>query len=398
MKNSHQLFKFTALLCASLSSGAFANQNVIPIEPVGSKVERQAQTAQPENKAAVAAMVDQVVKSLPTDKQESLSKFTPVDDPAAKQPVISSTAVDEFGRVSTQKNQNVIVATPPSAQATKPSLTAFERMQRQMAKKFKPVQKYKLRPSDNITLPAAKYILNSIRTSFKEINIRSSDPNVVMKVDGSFIYFTSNNDAPFNIIIFEKGVPETQVNLTIWPLDVMPAMVQVDVRYDKALQAKVDRTLASKKRDQIDQEKRIQDMESELAIASDPEITSSDYVHRINKLFAETAGKGTPKGFDLQTNIPRDALRPCRFGTYAETKQRLISSRRIVDVVLVKNVTNRNVVLREQDCWVDDDVIATGILNKATLKPSDKTEVYVLRDRLYYQRMHSRNERPSLLD
>ncbi|MEZ9856619.1 hypothetical protein AB4347_21705, partial [Vibrio breoganii] len=93
-----------------------------------------------------------------------------------------------------------------------------------------------------------------------------------------------------------------------------------------------------------------------------------------------------------------DALRPCRFGTYAETKQRLISSRRIVDVVLVKNVTNRNVVLREQDCWVDDDVIATGILNKATLKPSEKTEVYVLRDRLYYQRMHSRNERPSLLD
>ncbi|MEZ9359017.1 hypothetical protein AB4175_03920 [Vibrio cyclitrophicus] len=398
MKNSHQLFKFTALLCASLSSGAFANQNVIPIEPVGSKVERQAQTAQPENKAAVAAMVDQVVKSLPTDKQESLSKFTPVDDPAAKQPVISSTAVDEFGRVTTQKNQNVIVASPPSAQATKPSLTAFERMQRQMAKKFKPVQKYKLRPSDNITLPAAKYILNSIRTSFKEINIRSSDPNVVMKVDGSFIYFTSNNDAPFNIIIFEKGVPETQVNLTIWPLDVMPAMVQVDVRYDKALQAKVDRTLASKKRDQIDQEKRIQDMESELAIASDPEITSSDYVQRINKLFAETAGKGTPKGFDLQTNIPSDALRPCRFGTYAETKQRLISSRRIVDIVLVKNVTNRNVILREQDCWVDDDVIATGILNKATLKPSDKTEVYVLRDRLYYQRMHSRNERPSLLD
>ena len=137
MKNSHQLFKFTALLCASLSSGAFANQNVIPIEPVGSKVERQAQTAQPENKAAVAAMVDQVVKSLPTDKQESLSKFTPVDDPAAKQPVISSTAVDEFGRVTTKKNQNVIVASPPSAQATKPSLTAFERMQRQMAKKFK---------------------------------------------------------------------------------------------------------------------------------------------------------------------------------------------------------------------------------------------------------------------
>ncbi|CAK2438823.1 conjugal transfer pilus assembly protein TraK [Vibrio crassostreae] len=395
MKNSHQLARYTTLICATLSFGAMANQNVIPIEPVGSKVERQ--TTQPENKAAVAAMVDQVVKSLPTDKQESLSQFTPVNDPAAKQPIVSTNSVDEFGRV-TQSDKNVIVATPSAAIPPKPSLTAFERMQRQMAKKFKPVQKYKLRPSDNITLPAAKYILNSIRTSFKEINIRSSDPNVVMKVDGSFIYFTSNNDAPFNIIMFEKGVPETQVNLTIWPLDVMPAMVQVDVRYNKALQAKVNRVLASKEQDKIEQEKRIQDMESELAIASDPEVKSSAYVEGINKLFAQTAGKATPTGFDLQTNIPRDALRPCRFGTYAETKQRLISSRRIVDIVLVENVTNRNVVLREQDCWVDDDVIATGILNKATLKPSEKTEVYVLRDRLYYQRMHSRNERPSLLD
>lgn len=399
--------KFTqlaVLVSAGLSYASFANESLIPVQPIGKKVEAEssetakAENDNVENNAAVAAMVNEVVKALPASKQQSLSQFTPIDDPAAKQPIVKTATVDEYGRTITHSHNNVIAATPAQAKKLEPTLTAFEKMQRQMAKKFKPVQKYKLRPSANITIPAAKYILNSIRTSFKEINVRSSDPNVVLKVEGSFIYFTSNNDAPFNVIMFEKGVPETQVNVTIWPLDVMPAMVQIDVNYDKNLQAKVDKILAEKETNREDQEQRIQDMESELAIASDPEVKNSAYVERMHKLIAKTAGKSNPQGFDLQTNIPVEALRPCRFGTYAETKQRLISSRQIIDIVLVKNQTNHNVILREQDCWGEEDVVATGILNKATLKPSEKTEVYVLRDRLYYQRIQSRNERPSLLN
>ncbi|USD59045.1 hypothetical protein J4N45_10935 [Vibrio sp. SCSIO 43140] len=410
-----KLLATTLLAAFGATSTAYADIEVLPIQPIGKKVEVQkvessaepaasdSTTTTAPSKDTVNQMISQVVDSLPASKQKSLNEYIPKPATPSQTAAVNS-AVDEFGRAvnKTANGTGTIQGTPqqaqPAASRVKPELSAFEKMQRQMAKKFKPVQKYKLRPSDNITIPAAKYILNSIRTSFEEIKVRSSDPNVVMKVEGSFIYFTSNSEAPFNLILFEKGVPETQVNLTIWPLDVMPAMVHVDVAYNRSLKAKVARVIKEREQEEHAQEERIRDMESELALASQPEMTNAPYEERINTIFATIAGRNNPSGFDLQTNIPDSARYPCRFGAFAETQQRLISSRQIVDIVLVTNKRNHNVILREDECWVDDDVIATGILNKSTLKPNEKTEVYVMRDRLHYQRIQTRNERPSLLD
>lgn len=410
-----KLLAICLVAALGVSSVTHAEDKIIPIQPIGKKIEVQkvenptvesiatpTATTTP-NKETVNQMINQVVQSLPSSKQKSLNEYIPEKAKVATAKQANS-SVDEYGRQvnTTTNNTGTFQGTPHQAQSSvstiKPELSPFEKMQRQMAKKFKPVQKYKLRPSDNITIPAAKYILNSIRTSFKEIKVRSSDPNVVMKVEGSFIYFTSNSDAPFNLILFEQGVPETQVNLTIWPLDVMPAMVQVDVAYNRALKAKVARVIKEREQEEIAQKERIRDMESELALASQPEMTNAPYEERINTIFSTIAGRNNPPGFDLQTNVPDSARYPCRFGAYAETQQRLISSRQIVDIVLVTNKRNHNVILREDECWIDDDVIATGILNKSTLKPNEKTEVYVMRDRLHYQRVQTRNERPSLLD
>lgn len=411
-----KLLATTLLAAFGATSTAYADTQVLPIQPIGKKVEVQkvesgaetlasdsTTTTTAPNQDTVKQMINQVVDSLPASKQKSLNEYIPKTAPPTKTAAVNST-VDEYGRAvnKTATAAGTIQGTPQEAQPAtsrvKREPSAFEKMQRQMAKKFKPVQKYKLRPSDNITIPAAKYILNSIRTSFEEIKVRSSDPNVVMKVEGSFIYFTSNTDAPFNLILFEKGVPETQVNLTVWPLDVMPAMVQVDVAYNRSLKAKVARVIKERKQEEQEQKERIRDMESELALASQPEMTNAPYEERINTIIATIAGRDNPSGFDLQTNIPDSARYPCRFGAYGETQQRLISSRQIVDIVLVTNKRNHNVILREDECWIDDDVIATGILNKSTLKPNEKTEVYVIRDRLHYQRKETRNERPSLLD
>lgn len=408
-------FSIVILLTTLSNVGSVAaSSDILPIQPIGKKVEiretdeqsstlpSQSVTNDSKMNAMAEQMISQVVDALPASKQKSLNEYIP-------QPTVTNNmqnakaSVDEYGRSvipSTTTNKAGAIETTHAVMKTRlePELSAFEKMQREMAKKFKPVQKYKLRPSDNITIPAAKYILNSVRTSFEEVKIRSTDPNVVIKIEGSFVYFTSNNKAPFNLIMFEKGVPETQVNLTIWPLDVMPAMVQVDVAYSPSLRKKVARVIKERGEAEIAQAERIRDMESELALASDPEMKNSAYEERINSIISTIAGKRNPTGFDLQTNIPDSARFPCRFGTQSETKQRLISSRQIVDVVLVKNTQNHNIVLREKDCWMDDDVIATGILNKATLKPNEQTEVYVMRDRLHYQRIETRNERPSLLD
>lgn len=349
---------------------------------------------------AVDAMLSQVLNSLPKDKRESLEAYKPNVDITAGQNLDSaSSTVDSYGRTVTNLVKSTAsYATGAPVESEDANISPFERKQREMAKKYKLVQTYKLRPSDNITIPAAKYILNSIRMSFDEIEMRSSDPNVVVKVEDNFVYFSTNNDAPFNLILFEKGVPETQVNLTIWPLQVMPAMIQVNVNYDTKLKAKVANVIEKRKQDQVQQEERIRNMESEIAVASDPKLTTAPYLDRMYNTISMAAGGQNPKGFDLQTNIPVDAKYPCSFNTKAETKQRLISSRQILDVVLVENTLNHNVVLREQDCWKDADVVATGILNKATLHPGEKTEVYVMRDRLYSQRKDTKNERPSLLD
>lgn len=378
-----------------IGSGAVAN-TLLPIEPVAQKT--TSNEGQPPSERTVDTMLNTVVQSLPKNKRESLTSLTtPVPTKTAS--TLENPKQDDYGRPmngtpasASTRNNNISV---PQAQ---PSMTPFEKMQREMAKKFKPEQAYKLRPGANITIPAAKYILNSIRTSFNEIEAKSSDPNVVVQVEGNFVYFTSDNDAPFGLILFEKGVPETQVNLTVWPLNVMPAMVDMKVSYNKSLQTTVNRTLSEREQSEIDTEARIRDKESELALSKLPASKNSPYLEQMYQVAAQIAAKQNPTGFDLQTNIPQHARFPCTFGTYAETKQRLISSRQIVDVVLVHNQTRKNIILQEQECWHGKDVIGTGILNKATLAPNDKTEVYVVRDRLYELRRTQRNERPSLIN
>ncbi|WP_435000088.1 hypothetical protein ACRZ5S_23155 (plasmid) [Vibrio scophthalmi] len=395
MNNS--ISKIAVITACFCSAGVLANP-VLPIEPVAQKTTRVESNSPSDN--TVDKMLDSVVQSLPKSKRESLNTLT---TPKTTASTLEAPKVDEFGRVIKSTPASAVSQATPQGQGstanqTAPTLTPFEKMQREMAKKFKPEQEYKLRPGANITIPAAKFILNSIRTSFTEIEAKSSDPTIVVQVEGNFVYFTSDNDAPFGLILFEKGVPETQVNLTVWPLNVMPAMVDMKVRYGASLQKKVNQTLADRTQSQKETEARIKDKESELALSKIPASKNTPYLEQMYQITAQIAAKQNPTGFDLQTNIPENARFPCSFGTYAETKQRLISSRQIVDVVLVHNRTRKNIILQEQECWHGDDVIGTGILNKSTLTPNDKTEVYVVRDRLYELRRQQRNERPSLIN
>ncbi|WP_353500297.1 hypothetical protein [Vibrio chaetopteri] len=346
----------------------------------------------------VESVMSQVVDQLPVEKKQKLINLT------------TESQRDDFGRsVSTVGAEKAVSLTPQNSRPTNNvepinneapprPLSSMERLQANMMKKYKGVQRYKVNAGDNITLPAAKYILNRIKVNFSEIAVRSSDPNVVLKVEGSHVYFSTESDAPFGLIMFEKGVPDTQINVSIVPLNVMPAMVDIKVRFNSTMKSQIAKVKRERQHDIQEQEERIRDMESELLLQSDPDFQSNDYETSIDLLVAQVAGNGRPNGFDLSDNIPDSARYPCRFDAYAVTKQRLISSRRIVDVVLVENKNRYNVVLEESQCWIDDDVISTGILNRTTLAPGEKTEVYVVRDRLHETRMKSRRLRPSLLD
>ncbi|MEZ8028382.1 hypothetical protein [Enterovibrio norvegicus] len=337
-----------------------------------------------ETKADVVAddFMKTVVSNLDPTKQEALKKSTGV--------VFTSKQTDDFGRPL--KTTPLLQLETNSGQKN-----SFELMVEQMKKKFKPVQRYKPKQGDNITVPAAKFILNAIRTSYEDIEIRSSDSNVVTKIEGGFVYFTTKNNAPFNLIMWERGVPESQISVTIWPLPVMPTMIDLKIILKPETKKKIVTARAERKEETVKQEERIRDMESELKIASQPDYRTSPYQDRIDSLLSVVAANDIPPGFELVGHVPAQVKNPCRFGIYAEAKQRMISSRQIIDVVHVKNNTSSKVVLREKNCWTSDEVIATAILNIASLNPGDETEVYLIRDRLYQERRKQRSVRPSLV-
>lgn len=381
---------FTGCMLVLISFTSNAEQYQLPITPIGEVKLKQSDAVDDR----IDDVINQVVNNLPSDKKKELIKHFPANDIAQPNKTVSNSFApqkDSFGRSTLlyeQTSTEVIPKTTPADIITE-----------QMKKKFKPVQRYKLTAGDNITLPAAKFIMNSIRTNFGQVEVKTTDPNVVLEMDGSFVYFTTEKDAPFGLRIYEKGVPESQVNITVWPLNVLATMVEVDVSLDKATKSKIAKIKRDIKIEQQHTEIRIRDKESELILASDPKFQSSPYEYRINNIFSQIAGNETPKGYNFIEGIPPKAKYPCRFDAKSETKQRLISSRRIVDVVLVQNThPSRSIVLREEQCWTSGDIISTAILNKATLKPNEMTEVYVMRDRLYYERIKNRNNRPSLLN
>ncbi|HBQ8607305.1 TPA: traK family protein, partial [Klebsiella pneumoniae] len=108
-----------------------------------------------------------------------------------------------------------------------------------------------------------------------------------------------------------------------------------------------------------------------------------------------------PTGFALQLDklsvIPNNEKSPCRFNFYAKLGQRLIGARELVDVILVQNTLTYPSVVDDQKC-ITPGVIATAIFDKAFLQPGEKTELYILRDKLYQERESRVTKRPSLIN
>ncbi len=101
-----------------------------------------------------------------------------------------------------------------------------------------------------------------------------------------------------------------------------------------------------------------------------------------------------PAGYELLEGdtIPAEARYPCdirqMLPLYHEVKQRLIGSKLVVDIMEVRNDVNGLRSFRDESCMGPgrEDVMAVGVLDKATLGPRESTEVYILRDRSYFER------------
>ncbi|EIX8056838.1 TrhK, partial [Salmonella enterica subsp. enterica serovar Typhimurium] len=125
-----------------------------------------------------------------------------------------------------------------------------------------------------------------------------------------------------------------------------------------------------------------------------------DHKQRIIDLLTPVALGEVPSGFSLQqdrlSRIPASEQSPCNFNMYAKLGQRLVGSRELIDVILVKNDKPYGQIVADQQCMAEG-VIASALFDKAYLQPGEETELYIVRDKLFKEREARVTTRPSLI-
>lgn len=289
-----------------------------------------------------------------------------------------------------------LVAPSTPIEAIAPQIAGRDPVIDKVRKNYKPHQEVKLKPGRSELIPVATGLQNRIATEFVQVEVKTSDAEVPIDVDGGFIYITPMSEAPIGLMIGEAGMPKTMVSLTLMPLDVPPVMVDLDVQMSAEL--KQEHQTFKEDRERIAaQEQRLEEIRQDPVGINDPR-TNSKHVDRASSILAEVANGEIPQGFDLADKIPEDERYPCdirRMAMYHEVGQRLISGRELIDVVRVKNDINGFREIREEYC-LGDDVIAVGVFDRATLAPGEDTELYILRDKLHMEKLKSTRARPRL--
>ncbi|HFS1364750.1 TPA: TraK domain-containing protein [Klebsiella pneumoniae] len=263
-------------------------------------------------------------------------------------------------------------------------------------KRYQPMQNVTVPPGGNIVLPVSLGLQNRIQTTFKNVSVSTTAPpeDTTIYVDGGSVFITTEKDAPVGIMLSEEGVPASTYNLTLIPIDVPGAMIHVQTQLTQNMAIERDRHIAETTNKELLEQAQSGELD-EKSIAQD------DRKQRIIDILYPVANGEVPTGFALQLDklsvIPTKERTPCSFNFYAKLGQRLVGARELVDVILVQNNLTYPSVIDDQKC-ITPGVIATAIFDKAFLQPGEKTELYILRDKLYQERESRVTKRPSLIN
>ena len=300
-------------------------------------------------------------------------------------PVGSSTLLPQEQQILLKMAQS---AQTQAAQPMPQNTTIADEWAEQAKKKYTPVQNVTVRPGGNIMLPVAIGLMNTIRTTFKHVSVKSSDPDAILEADGNVIYVTVNTRNPVGLLIMEDGVPGTAINITVLPTDVPVAMINANIPLTPEQQQQAeDHQAQIKEQDMV-----------EKANTEEKEIKRSDrYTERMKEILKTTALGSVPAGFTLSSDEMEKMIpayrHPCVFNIYNETKQRLVGSRELLDVVLVQNDKQTPFSMKEEYC-ASQDTIAVAIMDKATLQPGEQTEIYIVRDKQWLKNQERFQTRP----
>ncbi|QXN27555.1 MULTISPECIES: type-F conjugative transfer system secretin TraK [Shewanella] len=248
---------------------------------------------------------------------------------------------------------------------------------------YKPVQDYELKPGDNIAVAVAAGLMNRIKTNFSMVAIRTSDDQSIIEASDGYIYITTNSMAPVGIMVYEEGLPETAISLVLQPDNNPPAMINVDVKLSTSQKYKI----AQRKRERARQEKI-----DSLASVTQEDLGLESHVSRMKALLLPIAQNNIPTGFTESIEIPRTLSQPCSVAIRQKTAQRYVGSREYIDVVVLYNQTDYAYQIKEEQC-LSRDALAVAFVDQAILQPYESTEVYIVRDKLYVEKLEKSNRR-----
>ncbi len=255
--------------------------------------------------------------------------------------------------------------------------------------KYKPIQELKnLKPGANIAIPVAVGLTNPIITNFKMVAARTHDEDSVIQLEDGRVYITLNSLKPVALMLFEEGVPESMINLTLIPMEAMPVIVNAHIELTQSMTYKgIEHRRDLKEREAIAK-----------AVDNNPAANNeSERVGRIKQILKPIGRGEIPQGFTLSHDISKAMAKPCGLTISQKVMQRIVGSREVVDVVRIQNTKQRPYSIREQMCEARD-VMAVAIYNKSILQPGEATEVYILRDKAPKSAVNTNSKRPRVIN
>lgn len=261
--------------------------------------------------------------------------------------------------------------------------TAFPQL---LQSSYKPEQNLELKPGQNVAITVAAGLMNRIKTNFKMVAIRTSDESAIIEADKGYIYITTNSLTPLGLMIYEESMPETAVSLVLQPDNTPPAMVDVDVQLSAGQKSRM-KTLEKER-------KRLSDIEVLNSISPD-ELTASSHEQRLTDLLLPIARQDIPQGFSETSEVPAPFNQPCSVPIRQKVGQRFVGARHYIDVVVMYNQTDYAFQIKEEMC-LSRDTLAVALIDQSILQPGQSNEVYIVRDKLYKEKIKKSKKRKQL--
>ena len=338
---------YPSLLCLSLclmASHAYSQQNR-PTVPVPSMVEEFEPEVITEEQAAQRPNVVSTSQSLPVDAVYQNAFPSSIDQPqtSARQP----TFLDE------------------------------------VMKRWQPTQRFSVNPKESIMIPVGQGLMNTFSTNLSMLNAKTNDETSTYEIDEGYLYITVNTENPISLVLYEEGVLESQVSITLVPVPAPPTLVEIEFNLTDAMVIKAE-----------DYRKEYE-LNERILSQSQPIQANNPYQQFISDLFLPVARGDITRGFALTPNIPDENRFPCAMSIYHETKQRLVSGKHVIDVVHVVNDSEKTYQVREEMC-LGRYIKAVALFEKAYLQPGEESELYILRDKQAEEKESRRPRRPRL--